>query len=246
MPSPKPGLRAISVSERMLRIMRDLQNPIYRYPGITFDDIPDGTILDTYFATPKFSVAGATGSVYVREDSMSATPKNIVSLIPPPYWFTAFDRRSGGIQVNFFFPVNKVSIDATAVFGFEGLGGSNDHPFIQAFDSGNNFLGKTLYPIKYNQPHWGEWKTLLFQSSSRNIAYVQFSCQHTEGGIGIYGMFDNLAYGNDSGPDPTPFRAPIPEGFNATPEEKKALTEEMANLELRFKQKKLASATEPK
>jgi hypothetical protein len=228
MPSPNPnlGLRVTTLSEKMYQIIKDLRNPIYKYPGITFDDIPDGTQLDTYFATPMFSVAGATGNVYARQDPSAKTPKNIVTLMPPSIWMTAFDRRSGGIQVNFYTPVSKVSIDAKAVPAPEGVGGSTDVPFIQAYDAGGNYLGKTLSPIKFGQPDWGDWKTLLYTSTSRNIAYVQFSCQHTPGGIGIYGLFDNLAYGNDPVIAPVPFQ-PIPERFEATPTEKKALTKEI-------------------
>ncbi len=108
-------------------------------------------------------------------------------------------------------------------------------PFIQAFDSSGNYLGKTLSPIVWGQPDYGDWKTLLFQSSTRNIAYVQFSSQHVHGDIAIYGMFDNLAYGNEA--TTTRQFSPKAETFGQPPVNNKMLADELAKLTKKLNRK---------
>jgi hypothetical protein len=162
---------------------------------ITFDDVPDGTIINTRYHGVQFTAVGTGGSadVYARKDVGAASAPNVVSLVASPAP-PCFDRRFGGIQATFQTPQAEVSLDARPVLPPEYLGTPSARPFLQAFDANGNFLGVVYYPIPYGAAGYGSWQTLRIKLPTASIKYVQFSSQYISGKTPVYGLFDNLAY----------------------------------------------------
>src|SRR5581483_5203064 len=162
---------------------------------ITFDDVPDGTIINTHYPGVQFTAVGTGGSanVYARKSVSAASAPNVVSLFAPPS-LPFFDRRYGGIQATFETPQAEVSLDAQPVLPPEYLGTPRALPFLQAFDANWHFLGVVYYPIPYGAAGYGSWQTLRIKLPTASIKYVQFASQYIYGTPPVYGQFDNLTY----------------------------------------------------
>jgi hypothetical protein len=81
------------------------------------------------------------------------------------------------------------------------LGLLTKRPFLQAFDSANNFLGIVYYAGALPTGccfEVGPTETLTFTSTANNIAYVQFSSQNPTNPPpshpATFGLFDNLRF----------------------------------------------------
>jgi hypothetical protein len=162
---------------------------------ITFDDVPDGTVINNHYPGLQFTAVATGGSsnVYARHSVTAESVPNVVSLAaPPPLPF--FDRRQGGVQVTFETPQAQVSLDVQPVLPPEYLTPPQARPFLQAFDSNWNFLGVVYYPISYGSSGYGSWQTLRIKMPTANIKYVQFASQYFSGTTPVYGQFDNLTY----------------------------------------------------
>ncbi len=177
---------------------------------ITFDDVSDGTIINNHYGGVTFSVVGGTGQfasqtggIYARANPFAESSPNVVSLVPPyinggPNYSTSsifpfYDERWGKIQAQFATPQMIVSIDAAPVLSAEPIGAILNVPYLQAFDSNGSVVGTAYYPYNANNANYGTWQRLTVQSNTNNIAYVQFSSQHS-GGSPVYGEFDRLEF----------------------------------------------------
>ncbi|HZV35755.1 MAG TPA: hypothetical protein VFB72_14365, partial [Verrucomicrobiae bacterium] len=109
------------------------------------------------------------------------------------------DARGGAVDVHFATPMAIVKIDARPVAPPE-FTTLTLRPYLQGFDSNNNYLGTVYYsgPLPTNSSQVGDVETLVFSSSTTNIAYARFSSQNpgTNDVDPSYAMFDNLRYGN--------------------------------------------------
>src|SRR5690242_7821106 len=65
---------------------------------ITFDDVPDGTVINNHYPGVQFTAVATGGSsnVYARKSVTAASAPNVVSLAVPPT-LPFFDRRQGGV-----------------------------------------------------------------------------------------------------------------------------------------------------
>jgi hypothetical protein len=185
-----------------------IHSPFVSDHVITFDDVPDGTAINTYYPLVTFSPVGGTpgwapttGDIYARFDPFAESASNVVSLVPPysPNDPTSSilpesDERAGKIQARFATLQMSVSIDALPILPPEWLGTPLNLPYLQAFDANGNLLGTAYYPYSVSSPYYGTWQRLTVTSATNNIAYVQFSCQHSQGTIPVYGDFDRLEF----------------------------------------------------
>jgi hypothetical protein len=163
---------------------------------ITFDDVPDGTVIDTHYQSKGVTFATVTNSkhrppiwnsqpAYARKTPTAESQPNVVSV--ERTGGAAFDVRSGGVQAKFATPQLYVSIDALAEPIPESVTPPTNKPFIQAFDA----QGAVLYTTFYGA--YGAWQSLVVSSSSANIARVVFSCQHMNQ-PDVFGLFDRLIF----------------------------------------------------
>lgn len=173
---------------------------------ITFDDVADGTIVNTRYPGVTFSNP-IGGDIYARDvDRFAPSIPNVVSVVPAPA-FTIFDARQGAVQARFTIPQSDVSIDARPVGPVEFFGELRNRPFLEAYDATNNFLGRVLYqgPLPTEQAFAvGPVERLIFRSPTSNISYIRFSSQQSQSPNPTYGLFDNLLTGADVVPIPEP------------------------------------------
>jgi hypothetical protein len=167
---------------------------------INFDDVDSGTNINNQYGGlgVTFGCFNGTGSFNqctsnafaVASGSAESSP-NVISLTSTGAG--AFvDERFGFFRATFSTFQTSVSIDAKAVLPPEYVGASLSAPFLQAFDSSNNFLGQAVYA---GNVYAEGWETLTFTSGSANIAYVAFSSFNNPNTHAVYGMFDNLVFG---------------------------------------------------
>lgn len=168
---------------------------------ITFDDVPDGTMINTHYLDKGVtfsSVSSLSGNAYASK----WIDNNVITLHDPTQACEApaFSADQGMVKAAFSDPKQKVSIDARGVEALEILGSSDLRPFIQAFDAENNMLSKVYYPYKYGVDQgWSTWQKLTIERPTADISYVLFSSDNNPAGVswaygGIYGLFDNLQF----------------------------------------------------
>jgi hypothetical protein len=90
---------------------------------ITFDNVADGTVINSVYSTQGVSFINplGNGDVYARAFSPNAASNpNVVSVIQTG--FPSFDARSGAVRANFAVAQGRVSIEAAIVRVPEGLG----------------------------------------------------------------------------------------------------------------------------
>ncbi len=162
---------------------------------INFDDVLDGTVVDTFYAARGVTFTNPVGgSVYARDGSgFAPSPPNVVSIFQTglPDFYAFF----GAVDATFSTPQLTVSIDARPVSTFEPLGTPFNRPFLEAY-SGATFLGRVLYQgaLPTGVREVGPTETLTFTSATANITRVRFSVQQNQGGPRISGLFDNLSF----------------------------------------------------
>jgi hypothetical protein len=166
---------------------------------INFDDVADGTVINTHYAGVTLSNP-LGGDIYAQAVCCGAaiSAPNAVSIFDGFALDLFFNAASGAVDATFATLQQTVSIDARAIGPVENLGGLQNRPFLEAYDSSNNLLGKVLFAgalptgccLEYTPA-----ETLTFTSSTANIAKVRFSSQISQGGQPVFGLFDNLTFG---------------------------------------------------
>ena len=169
---------------------------------INFDDVPDGTVIDSHYTAKGVTFASVTDqppnqwSAYAREWQAAETKKNVIS-VNALGTDAFFDASIGGIVATFTSPKRYVSIDAAPFVTAEDIGQSfNYKPFIEGFDAQGNFIQGlvTYYGPSYGDNDWGKWKPLVLMSTSTNIAFVRFSSQFHSSPPHVYGLFDHFVF----------------------------------------------------
>lgn len=169
---------------------------------ITFDDVPDGTVIDTHYQSKGVTFATVTNSkhrpptwqsepAYARQTPNAESRPNVVSV--EKTGGAAFDARSGGVQAKFAAPQLYVSIDAQAVPTIEFVTAPTNKPFIQGFDALGKVLYTAFYLPNYGDSAYGAWQSLIITSSAANIVRVVFSCQHLNE-PDVFGLFDRRIF----------------------------------------------------
>lgn len=163
---------------------------------INFDDVADGTQINTHYPGVTFTNP-IGGNIYARTGSgFAPSPSNIVSVVAAPT-FPTFDARQGAVDAHFSTLMRVVKFDVRPVAPAEFLVALSRRPFLQAFDSGNNLLGTVYYsgPLPTNSSEVGPTETLVFASSSVNIATARVSSQNPSTNFPpTYVLPDNLRY----------------------------------------------------
>jgi hypothetical protein len=166
----------------------------------TFDGIPSGTVINTFYPGLTLREPLSNGTVPITVVSYGGG--NVLSLNGN----IAFNATEGAIDVHFATPQRSVSIAAAAHREVWYIGNALNRPFMEAYDANGAFLGRVLYqgPL----PGSGAtmpFETLKFVSASANIARIRLSSQASQGGSPIDGIFDTLAYSLTTEPTGTLF-----------------------------------------
>lgn len=172
---------------------------------INFDDVADGTVVNSQYAALGVTFANPIGGNVFAQDGLTFAPSspNVVSILNGGV-DQFFDAMSGAVDATFSTPQQVVSIDARPVGPVEFLGTLQNRPFLEAYN-GSTFLGRVLYAGPLPTACCfavGPTETLTFVSGTANITRVRFSSQQSQSSIRTYGMFDNLTYGPPAAPGP--------------------------------------------
>jgi hypothetical protein len=165
---------------------------------ITFDDVPDGTAIDTHYSGVTF--ASVTDqppkrwSTFAREWLTAQSLPNVIS-VNDPSTYPFFDAYVGGIEATFTSPQRWVSIGAKPLTIAEDIGQEFTHkPYIESFDAQGNFLQIAYCGPSYGDTEWGRWKPLVLASTSANIASVRFSSQYHNDPPHVFALFDYFQF----------------------------------------------------
>ena len=165
---------------------------------ILFDDVPEGTVIDTQYSAKGVTFASITTSpakrwhAYARSAWGMESAPNGISVVAPPQ-LCMFDARQGGIEAVFAKPQRWVSIDAKPMEAPEGMTAATAQPFLEAYDAAGKLLGRAEYPVAHSDAAWGSWQIVLYSSTTANIAKVIFSCSR-DGNTPVYALFDRFAF----------------------------------------------------
>lgn len=189
------GIRKVGARKQVIALLAAVAfTPVAHAALINFDNVSDGTVINTSYAGVTFSNPRG-GNVYARNYSgFAPSSPNVISIfatgLPP------FDASFGAVDATFSTPQSIVSIDARPVGPVEFLGSLLNRPYLEAY-SGSTFLGRILYAGALPTNccfDVGPTETLTFTSTSNNITRVRFSSQQSQTSIHTYGLFDNLNY----------------------------------------------------
>jgi len=169
---------------------------------INFDNVADGTNIDSAYAGVTFSCFSSvlacnganSGDVYARTSLVATSAPNIVSTVQTGVAGTQ-DSSTGAIEVHFATGQSAVSIDDILFQAPEGLG-SAGYGYLRAFDSSLNLLGEVDDLYSGNPANLNVTKTLSFSSAAGNISYLLLGDIQ---GSNIISAFDNLCYSTDAG-----------------------------------------------
>ena len=187
--SPGTGVEAFAMDNARFRV---------GVGQVSFDDALDGAVINTRYSGVTFTNP-IGGDIYARYGSgFAPSASNVVSLFATG--FPDFDARYGAVDAHFATPVGVVKIDARPVAPFEFLGALTKRPFLQGFDSQNNYLGTVYYAgaLPTGVGEVGPTETLTFTSPANNIAAARFSSQNRNSPPAApptYGLFDNFRFG---------------------------------------------------
>ncbi|MCK7491085.1 MAG: hypothetical protein MZW92_04445 [Comamonadaceae bacterium] len=168
---------------------------------VTFDDVTDGTVVDTHYAANGVRFASVMTSpsrrwsCYARSAWGIESAPNGVSVVAPPQ-LSLFDARQGGIEATFDKPQQWASIDAQPVLPPEYFGVPTAGPFIEAYAADGRLLDRARYPLAFGVTGWGSWQTLTVKAADSPIARVVISSSY-DARVPVYGLFDRLAFGNE-------------------------------------------------
>jgi hypothetical protein len=175
---------------------------------INFDDVPDGTAIDTQYSNKGVTFASVTDqppstwSAFARSWSTAQSQPNVISVNAAPH-DPFFDAYIGGIQATFASPQRWISISARPVTIAEDIGQQFTHkPYIEGFDAQGNYLQIAYYGPSYGDTEWGRWKPLILISTSANIASVRFSSQYHGDPPHVFALFDYLQFSDRIPPIP--------------------------------------------
>lgn len=158
---------------------------------INFDNVTNGTIINTAYAGVTFSCHGAacpSGNVYARSAVGAFSSPNVVSTEPNPIVPFQQDASTGAIEVAFATPQSAVSIEAEPTLMPEGFGTSG-YAYLQAYDSSLHLLGQV------NDSTLNVY-SLLSESFAGDISYLLIG--ETTGNFPTIALFDNLCYSTDT------------------------------------------------
>jgi hypothetical protein len=113
------------------------------------------------------------------------------------YFFNA-SVGQGAVDATFATAQSSVSIDVRAVGPVEFLGALQNKPFLEAYAAGDVFLGRVLFAGALPTAccfAFTSVETLTFNSATADIVKVRFSSQISQPGAPVYGLFDNLTFG---------------------------------------------------
>lgn len=171
---------------------------------IRFDDVADGTVVDTQYAgSGGVTFASLTtqpasrGSAYARrlQFDKAASGMNVLSLSKDPALFGAFfDARQGAVEATFDQPQRSVSVMALPVVWPDSLSKEDNRPFIEAFDAAGNYLGRARTQLGMGDANFDmHWQLIAFTSPSKNIKKIRLSSQaHPDSWV--HTVFDNLTF----------------------------------------------------
>ena len=164
---------------------------------INFDDVADGTAINTHYPGLTFSNPVGSGSIYARTgNGFAPSAPNVVS--PNATGGAPFNAFSSAVDVHFATPMRGVKIDARPVGPIEYLTPLTKRPYLEAYNSANQLIAQVYYqgPLPTNCcGDVGPAETLSYASSTTNIAWIRFSVQNPgTNNPAVYGLFDNLRY----------------------------------------------------
>ncbi len=206
---------AIAVSGLFMLVQADAKAEV-----INFDDVANGTIIDTQYPGVTFGcVSCSSGHAFARDmaafgSSTAASGLNVVTLVAPAgsglpgaSSLTSFNTPLGALSATFATPQRTVSVDARPQLPLEFLGAVNNKPYMELYSStvqnASTLIARVLYPLNFGDPGYcspnvsacgGVWQTLTFTSASDNIVSIRLSSQNSQGGAPVYADFDNLAF----------------------------------------------------
>jgi hypothetical protein len=181
------------------------------YPGVTFSAAFAGAA-DVYALTDALQTPAVPCSNWVGTqcpptgNSVVFKVNNLndagIPLDTDPF-ISGYD---GGVKAVFASPKRSVSIMTYphVMPGAELLGPVNNRPFLLAYMSDGSYV-EEIYPFVFdpNTPvadpsaatGWGSYQTITVNAPAGvSITSVVFSTQNSQGGVMVYGAFDNLSY----------------------------------------------------
>ena len=177
---------------------------------ITFDNLVDGTVIDTYYAAKGVTfqsyldMPAQTWSAYARFTPVAESPRNVISIndatmhqqTPPPATITPFFSGDGGrILATFSTPQRYVSIDALAVLPPEWSDKPVARPFLETYDAQGDLIDQIFYAPAYGNSAYFTWQSLFALSSSTNIVAAKFSTEPAPyHGTKVSALFDRLVF----------------------------------------------------
>ena len=180
---------------------------------INFDDVPSGTLINTYYEGVIFSFDPCTGNescwsgigtgVYATE----LFGNNVLSTDQSGWFPYNVDLRVGAFQADFLTSQQTVSIDARTMLPPEYLGSVINAPFMTAFFTDGT--SQTVYYPQYLLTS-ETWQTLSITAEmGLGIDYIRLSSMY-QGGVTVWGIFDNLYFSGDGGGFEKPPEVPEP------------------------------------
>jgi|GEM_PF-6682721 len=172
---------------------------------ITFDNVTDGTVIDSLYPGVTFfsltSTSSPRGHVYAR----SWLSGSVASVLPTgtpifdstiyhPYPTTGPYDGGGYVLAQFASDVSSVSVDATPVPHVgNGPGPHSQRPFLQTFDANGHHLATGYDPLTEADPNYAQPYTISL--SGTGIRMIAMSVEATGwGDPAVSGVFDNLRY----------------------------------------------------
>ena len=170
--------------------------------------IATGTVIDNTYASLGVTLSSITscptcqnstaGNAYAIANAFTNSAPNAFGIFQTG--LPLFDNRWGVGVVKFSTLQQDVGIYGAAVPFVENLQPNKPRPYLTAYDSNHNFLGAAYYGLADGDAGYGSFQKIIFHSASANIAEIHFGseqpAQYLNSGI-VYGMFDDLAFGND-------------------------------------------------
>lgn len=168
---------------------------LLRADTVTFDDVANGTVIDTRYAGVTF-VNPLGGDIYARNNFNSADTTNGVSLFSTAASPTgAFNAQYGAVDATFDTGKTFVSIDVAGFMNSGDLiGNSPLRPFVEVY-SGNTLLTPTIYyGTALSSGFVGPYQTISFFSAAGDITRIRLSAQYAVGQQQVFAEFDNLVF----------------------------------------------------
>lgn len=200
-------IRDLFVTQRTNDLRKDLADAGIRVPDrrpplelsvvLNFDDVADGTIIDTQHSGVTLAAIKpgqtAKGHVYARKSWDKNNSTNVMSVQPPDIGLATFDDGTGWIEVSFASAVKSVAVDALAL-AWQDLRPVTAKPYLEAYDANGNKLARVIYPASFGEPNWGTWLRLQYVASGAPIARVLIGSERLSNSSPVYGLFDQLSF----------------------------------------------------